>query len=101
VDANGHSSKIGDGVVWKVFGPILVSVVLLGGGAWLNYVQGELGEVKSDQKQTHIEQESLGRTTTELKVRVEQLNRDVEELKKSSKTVEKNTEKILNRLEEK
>lgn len=87
-----------DGMVWRVIGPIVVTVVMLGGGAWLNHMHGEIGEVRADQKQEREERQNLGQATVELKVRVQQLGKDVDELKKSTKNVEQNTERILQQL---
>ena len=36
--------RVDDGV-WAILGPILLTIVLAGGGGWLAYVQGQIGDL--------------------------------------------------------
>lgn len=43
-NGNNRFSLMEEGV-WRVLGPVLISVAILGGGGWLAYVQSQISEI--------------------------------------------------------
>ena len=84
-------------LTWKWLGGVLVSVVLLGGGAWMSTMYAQVNKVQEEQKQ---DRKAVGEIDKKVGVIEEQTKRtqeDVREIKDTQKDTNKKLDELLRR----
>jgi hypothetical protein len=86
--------RIDEGV-WRILGPILLSIVLLGGGGWLAYVQAQIADMRS----TLDEQKEAGSMLRErlraVEVKADSIKESVDAVGGDARDAADNVRKLL------
>jgi hypothetical protein len=66
--------------VWRILGPVLLAVVLAGGGAWLAYVQSQIGAIQKVQAEQSKETSDVKERLRAVEVISESIKGSVEKI---------------------
>ena len=84
-------------LTWKWLGGVLISVLILGGGAWMSTMYAQVNKVQEEQKQ---DRKAVGEIDKKVGVIEEQTKRtqeDVREIKDTQKDTNKKLDELLRR----
>jgi septal ring factor EnvC (AmiA/AmiB activator) len=85
------------GVTWKVVATSLAAIIMVGGGAWLTSIAGEISTIKAEQAKDREKASELKTNIGVMDEKVRRIERDVKEIKEDSKEQNRKLDELLRR----
>ena len=84
-------------VTWKWLAGIAMTILLMGGGAWITSMSGEVGKVKEEQKQDRQVINDVKGKVNVIEEQTKRTQEDVRDIKESQKDTNKKLDELLRR----
>ena len=84
-------------VTWQWLAGIVISILILGGSAWMTSMYAEVGKVKDEQKQDRAATQSITVKVGVIEERTRRTEDDVREIKESQKEQGRKLDELLRR----
>ena len=84
-------------VTWQWLAGIVISILILGGSAWMTSMYAEVGKVKDEQKQDRAVTQDIKGKIGVIEERTRRTEQDVQEIKESQKDQGRKLDELLRR----
>lgn len=92
---NGNGN--GNGVTWKWLVSICFSILMLAGGGWMAFVQGQITDVKKDNEKRNETQATQTADIAVIKEQIKQLNEKGQRQEDNQKDMNRKLDELLRR----
>ena len=84
-------------LTWRWLGGILLTLVVMGGGAWMTTMYAEVGKVKEEQKQDRQTTQDVKAKVGVIEEQTKRTREDVKEIKETQKDTNRKLDELLRR----
>jgi len=84
-------------LTWRWLGGILLTLVVMGGGAWMTTMYAEVGKVKEEQKQDRQTTQDVKAKVGVIEEQTKRTQEDVKEIKETQKDTNRKLDELLRR----
>ena len=84
-------------LTWRWLGGILLTLIVMGGGAWMTTMYAEVGKVKEEQKQDRQTTQDVKAKVGVIEEQTKRTQEDVKEIKETQKDTNRKLDELLRR----